>query len=75
MKREGTEPVYNIEVECDHVYRVGEQGILAHNTSAKAPVTEADCYCPDADSVSKYVTGPGGRFTVQADVDTTTVSR
>ncbi len=28
------EPVYNIEVEGDHCYRVGEQGLLVHNTSA-----------------------------------------
>jgi hypothetical protein len=28
------EPVYNIEVEGDHCYRVGEQGVLVHNTSA-----------------------------------------
>ncbi|MGF1582691.1 MAG: hypothetical protein ACFCD0_25485 [Gemmataceae bacterium] len=25
--------MYNIEVEDDHVYRVGEQGILVHNMS------------------------------------------
>ena len=28
------EPVYNIEVDGDHVYRVGEQGLLVHNASA-----------------------------------------
>lgn len=27
------EPVYNIEVENDHCYRVGESGILVHNAS------------------------------------------
>jgi len=27
------EPVYNIEVDGDHVYRVGEQGLLVHNAS------------------------------------------
>lgn len=27
-------PVYNIEVQNGHCYRVGEQGILVHNTSA-----------------------------------------
>lgn len=27
------EPVYNIEVEGDHVYRVGESGVLVHNVS------------------------------------------
>src|SRR5262249_28311996 len=30
------EPVYNIEVEGEHCYRVGQQGILVHNTSAPA---------------------------------------
>lgn len=28
------EPTFNMEVEDDHVYRVGEQGILVHNASA-----------------------------------------
>ena len=27
------EPVYNIEVDGDHVYRVGEKGLLVHNAS------------------------------------------
>jgi hypothetical protein len=27
------EPVYNVEVEGDHCYRVGEQGLLVHNVS------------------------------------------
>jgi hypothetical protein len=27
------EPVYNIEVEGDHCYRVGQQGLLVHNNS------------------------------------------
>ncbi len=28
-----TEPVYNIEVDGDHCYRVGQQGLLVHNAS------------------------------------------
>jgi len=28
------EPVYNIEVDGDHCYRVGQQGLLVHNQSA-----------------------------------------
>ena len=32
-KREEPETVYNIEVEGDHVYRVGESGVLVHNAS------------------------------------------
>jgi hypothetical protein len=31
--RDGPEPVYNWEIERDHVYRVGDLGILVHNTS------------------------------------------
>ncbi len=33
-KREEPETVYNIEVEGDHVFRVGESGVLVHNASA-----------------------------------------
>jgi hypothetical protein len=33
------EPVYNIEVEGDHCYRVGEQGLLVHNASAPIECT------------------------------------
>jgi hypothetical protein len=33
-KRPEPEPVFNIEVDGDHVYRVGEQGLLVHNASA-----------------------------------------
>jgi hypothetical protein len=29
----GDEPVFNLEVDVDHCYRVGEQGILVHNQS------------------------------------------
>ncbi len=32
-KRSKPEMVYNIEVEGDHVYRVGESGVLVHNAS------------------------------------------
>jgi len=30
----GDEPVYNLEVDADHCYCVGQQGILVHNASA-----------------------------------------
>ncbi len=33
VERRGEEVVYNIEVEGDHCYRVGEQGVLVHNMS------------------------------------------
>ena len=34
MVEAGDEPVYNLEVDIDHCYRVEEQGILVHNASA-----------------------------------------
>nr|WP_162660493.1 polymorphic toxin-type HINT domain-containing protein [Tuwongella immobilis] len=39
LLQRGQEPVYNIEVDGDHCYRVGEQGLLVHNASAPAPCT------------------------------------
>jgi hypothetical protein len=33
--RDKPEPVFNMEVEGDHVYRVGDQGVLVHNASFK----------------------------------------
>ncbi|VTS04818.1 hypothetical protein [Tuwongella immobilis] len=46
----GQEPVYNIEVDADHCYRVGEQGLLVHNMSAPAatPATPAADSCSPA---------------------------
>ena len=38
----GKESVYNIEVDGDHCYRVGEQGVLVHNASAKYPWTHKE---------------------------------
>jgi hypothetical protein len=40
--RAGPEPVYNIEVDGDHCYRVGQQGLLVHNMSAPARQDECD---------------------------------
>src|SRR5262249_33236093 len=37
--RREPEPVYNIEVEGDHCYRVGQQGLLVHNASTDAYFT------------------------------------
>jgi hypothetical protein len=36
--RAAPEPVYNIEVDGDHCYRVGRQGLLAHNASPGCPI-------------------------------------
>ena len=41
VRRPGSEPVYNIEVEGDHVYRVGESGVLVHNASVGTAFLEA----------------------------------
>ena len=34
MREKPVDAVYNIEVDGDHVYRVGESGVLVHNASA-----------------------------------------
>ena len=39
----GEEPVYNLEVDADHCYRVGRQGILVHNASDQSPICEPEC--------------------------------
>jgi hypothetical protein len=60
------EPVYNLEVESDHVYRVGEQGILVHNTSQVCnPAAGSVSYGPSkmvtfTDKTGKMVTGEVG---------------
>jgi hypothetical protein len=36
--RAGPEPVYNIEVEGDHCYRVGQHGILVHNATHRGRI-------------------------------------
>ena len=36
VPRAGPETVYNLEVAIDHVYYVGQNGLLAHNMCAKA---------------------------------------
>ncbi|HVS39612.1 MAG TPA: AHH domain-containing protein [Gemmataceae bacterium] len=41
--RDGPEAVYNLEVEHDHVFRVGDQGILVHNTSNPTAGTDYGC--------------------------------
>jgi len=46
VRREGTETVYNVEVAGEHVYRVGEQGLLVHNQSL--PPAPSDCLCEPA---------------------------
>ncbi len=58
--REVPEAVYNIEVEGDHCYRVGQQGLLVHNDSApvgqagKGQVTGAAQQCSCAARLAEY---------------------
>ncbi len=37
----GEEPVFNLEVDGDHCYRVGEAAVLVHNASAIPPIMDA----------------------------------
>ncbi|QDT40363.1 tRNA(Glu)-specific nuclease WapA precursor [Gimesia alba] len=39
------ERVYNIEVDGDHVYRVGQSGMLVHNASEKCPSSNQHTQC------------------------------
>jgi len=61
-KREEPETVYNIEVEGDHVYRVGESGVLVHNASAGKVFLEAleNC-CGMKSTVSLPKCGSGAK--------------
>ncbi|HXD85326.1 MAG TPA: polymorphic toxin-type HINT domain-containing protein [Urbifossiella sp.] len=40
----GEEPVFNLQVDADHCYRVGEQGILVHNNSVPLFNTDPKAY-------------------------------
>ncbi len=61
-RRPDPETVYNIEVEGDHVYRVGESGILVHNASDKGPMD--DCECDDEGKNRKStITNQNGTYT------------
>ena len=72
-QREHPEEVCNIEVNGDHVYRVGEQGLLVHNASA--PTTApAPCCPPPVTSPSSATLGTNLGSGPNADVNPTTVS-
>jgi hypothetical protein len=43
MREVPEEAVYNLEVEGDHVYGVGESGVLVHNSSAPVPGMDYGC--------------------------------
>jgi hypothetical protein len=50
------QPVYNLEVWPDHVYRVGEHGLLVHNNSVPATMTPTPC--PQRCVILDGVVGP-----------------
>ncbi len=62
-KREEPETVFNIEVEGDHVYRVGESGVLVHNVSSSCNLFSGGYFGGDfcSDGGPNYNTGANGR--------------
>jgi len=42
------------EVTSDHMYRVGEAGVLVHNASKKKKACENPCAGMEANSLPKY---------------------
>jgi len=73
-QRPGRHTVYNLEVHKDHVYRVGESGILVHNKQPApkrwGPTTGAG---PLGEDVAK--TFRGGSYTELVTQETTTLYR
>jgi hypothetical protein len=65
----GDEPVFNLEVDADHCYRVGEQGILVHNASA-----EQECKTAGAKR-QKTITNDNGTFSFTFDECRTTSAK
>jgi DNA/RNA non-specific endonuclease/Pretoxin HINT domain len=51
VEERGDEPVFNLEVDADHCYRVGEQGVLVHNASAS-------CSSPQFKVRTKSISAP-----------------
>ncbi len=82
MSRVKEEPVYNIEVEGDHCYRVGEQGLLVHNSSAHpgikelTPPTSATVYkAEDCTDPTFYIFGTVGSGVLKFEVVTKTSTK
>ena len=63
-KRTEQETVFNIEVEGDHVYRVGESGVLVHNASwNRAQIQQGGTgYSEYAEPARDYRVNQGGVF-------------
>jgi hypothetical protein len=59
------DPVYNIEVEGENCYRVGEAGTLVHNASGAAGITSNPCtnsYVVEAVDIDTAITCVGSQF-------------
>ena len=69
-QRPEPEPVFNLEVEGDHCYRVGEQGLLVHNNSVGCdickdwgvPTSSGNNYLLETDSVTYTVSASNCSF-------------
>ena len=63
------EPVYNVEVDGDHCYRVSEHGLLAHNQSAPTPApaapTATGAATPAVCPITPPCPKPPGKGTIQ----------
>ncbi len=57
-------PVYNIEVEGDHVYRVGHSGVLVHNISVPQPSgsSGSSSTCNPCDQLNIGIDSQGNTF-------------
>ncbi|MCG8651520.1 MAG: hypothetical protein MI861_16885 [Pirellulales bacterium] len=75
LPRPGPQTVYNLEVYGEHVYFVGQQGLLAHNTCAPNPTVRVV-----DDAVPQYGTpfqplSSAQRKTLKAKVDARTITQ
>lgn len=66
IEERGVEPVFNLEVDTDHCYRVGNQGILVHNNSVPGATNPVACSpCAYTKRIGTTVVGGGGTFIVE----------
>jgi hypothetical protein len=69
------EPVFNLEVQCDHVYHVAKNGVLVHNalddcfvTLFKAPRSSYDAARMASTGLDQAAFSGGAYFTTRAEV-------
>jgi len=68
IEQDRGEPVFNLEVDTDHCYRVGEQGILVHNASEGKLILNKFLKKTDTIRTANYVT-PGAKLRMEKDKD------